>query len=71
MAAGGISDILITSPVVSAPGIDRLINLSRTIDITVVVDSLRNVEMIGAASLRSDVRINLLLDLDPGLHRTG
>ena len=71
MAAGGISDILITSPVVSSPGIDRLINLSRTIDVTVVVDSLRNVEMIGAASLRSDVRINLLLDLDPGLHRTG
>ncbi len=71
MAAGGISDILITSPVVSPLGIDRLINLSRATDITVVVDSLRNVEMIADASLRSDVRINLLLDLDPGLHRTG
>ena len=71
MAEGGIGDILITSPIVTALGIDRLIELSRTSDITVVVDSIENVEMIAAASARSKASINLLLDLDPGLHRTG
>jgi len=69
LADGGITGILITSPVVSAPAIRRLVELARhTEGLTVVVDHPENAEALAAAA---DRPLGVVIDIDPGLHRTG
>jgi 3-hydroxy-D-aspartate aldolase len=69
LAAGGIARILITSPVVSEPAIRRLVELgSRTDELIVVVDHPDNAAALAAAA---DRPLDVLVDIDPGIHRTG
>jgi 3-hydroxy-D-aspartate aldolase len=72
-ADAGITDgILITSPVVSASAIERLVRLNgRTHELICVVDNPINVRAIGAAAERAGKPLGLLIDIDPGIHRTG
>jgi 3-hydroxy-D-aspartate aldolase len=54
---------------VSAPAIRRLVELRRTIDeLIVVVDHPDNAAALAAAA---DRPIDVLIDIDPGIHRTG
>lgn len=70
LAEGGITSILITSPVVSAPAIARLAALNARIrDLAVVIDSPANA--IELANAVSDRKLNVLIDVDPGIRRTG
>jgi D-serine deaminase-like pyridoxal phosphate-dependent protein len=70
MADGGIGSILITSPVVSAPAIERLIALNAHIpDLRVVVDNPANVTALATAA--SGKPLQVLIDIDPGIRRTG
>ena len=72
MAAGGIDNILITSPVVTPAAIERLMIANRnTPELLVVVDNAVNVSALASAAKQADKPLNVLLDLDPGLHRTG
>ncbi|MEX1153296.1 DSD1 family PLP-dependent enzyme [Parvibaculum sp.] len=72
MAAGGIDGILITSPVVTAQGIERLTALNAKIpDLMVVVDNPVNVRALAAAAAEAGHPLKILIDLDVGLHRTG
>lgn len=61
----------ITSPVVSAPAIARLIALNaRTEGLMCVVDNPANVAALGAAA--DDARpLRVIIDIDPGMRRTG
>lgn len=69
--SGEIGDVLITSPVVSDPPIARLGELNRRIGrLTVVVDHPENIEKLGVAFDR-DAPLELLIDIDPGIRRTG
>lgn len=69
LADGGIGKILITSPVVSEPGIRRLVELERRCEeLIVVVDHPDNAAALAAAAAR---RLGVLIDIDPGMHRTG
>lgn len=71
MAAGGIASILITSPVVSDPAIKRLVALNGKIpDLQVVVDNPDNVRAL-AAAIGSGKTLKVLIDIDPGIRRTG
>jgi 3-hydroxy-D-aspartate aldolase len=72
MAENGVAAGLhITSPVVSAPAIDRLIALNeRTDGLMCVVDSVQNVQALGLAAAGGKP-LQLVIDLDPGMHRTG
>ena len=64
----GIEGILITSPVASAAAIERLAALAaRSPTLRASVDHPRVVEALD----RLGVRMTLLVDVDPGLHRTG
>ena len=64
--------LLLTSPVVSVPGIKRLIELNRqTEDLMCVVDNPKNVKDLGEAAQESGKNLNVLIDVDPGIHRTG
>jgi D-serine deaminase-like pyridoxal phosphate-dependent protein len=70
LAAEGISDILITSPVVPRQAVERLARLNReTARLAVVVDHPDNVDRI-AAAVAPD-RLAVLVDVDTGSHRTG
>jgi D-serine deaminase-like pyridoxal phosphate-dependent protein len=68
----GIDGILLTSPLVSEGSIARLVALARRVPrLMAVADHPRAVDAIGAAATEAGVRLNLLVDLDMGLHRTG
>jgi D-serine deaminase-like pyridoxal phosphate-dependent protein len=69
LADGGIAGILITSPVVSAPAIRRLVELNRTShELMVVVDHPDNAAALAAAT---DRPLHVVVDIDPGIRRTG
>ncbi|HEV2363987.1 MAG TPA: DSD1 family PLP-dependent enzyme [Caulobacteraceae bacterium] len=68
LSAGGIGDILITSPVVGAAAVERLAALGRrATGLMAVAD---HPDAVGAIA-RSSAALTLLVDIDPGLHRTG
>jgi D-serine deaminase-like pyridoxal phosphate-dependent protein len=69
--SGEIQDVLITSPVVSAPAIARLAALhARISGLMVVVDHPDNARAL-AAAISVDRPLGVLIDVDPGIHRTG
>lgn len=71
MAAGGIASILITSPVVSEPAIKRLVALNGKISgLEVTVDNPDNARAL-AAAVGAGKTLNVLIDVDPGIRRTG
>jgi D-serine deaminase-like pyridoxal phosphate-dependent protein len=64
--------LLITSPVVSGPAIARLTALNaRCAGLMCVVDNPLNVGALGAAARGAGKRLSVILDIDPGLQRTG
>ncbi|RYD90147.1 MAG: DSD1 family PLP-dependent enzyme, partial [Sphingomonadales bacterium] len=72
MADGGVGAILITSPVVSAPAIARLMQLNARIpDLRVTVDNPDNVTALAAAAELAGKPLQLVVDIDPGIRRTG
>ena len=69
---GVIDGLLLTSPVVSAPAIQRLMELNaRTNGLMCVVDHPDNVKALAAAARASGKPLQVLIDIDTGIHRTG
>jgi D-serine deaminase-like pyridoxal phosphate-dependent protein len=72
LAEGGIGGLLITSPVVGEAAVERLIALAgRSPGLMASCDHPDAVAAIGAAAKAAGVSLTLLVDLDPGLRRTG
>jgi D-serine deaminase-like pyridoxal phosphate-dependent protein len=71
LAAEGISDILITTPVIGGPKIRRLVELQRVARVAVVVDDIENANQIASFSSSSGVEVDLLVELDVGQNRCG
>ncbi|MES1989680.1 MAG: DSD1 family PLP-dependent enzyme [Pseudomonadota bacterium] len=72
MGEGGVESIIITSPVVTRQGIARAMMLNARIsDLMLTVDNPENASALGAAAKASGKPLKVLVDLDPGLHRTG
>lgn len=74
LADGGIlAGLHITSPVVSPPAIERLVALNARVEgLMCVVDNPDNVHAIGAAAAAAGGKpVQLVIDVDPGIHRTG
>jgi len=71
MAAGGIGDILITTPVVDAAKITRLIALRRDARIAVVADDERNLESLSTATSAAGVALDIVIEVDVGQGRCG
>ena len=69
---GGVSGILITSPVVTNHKIERLIETLRFApDTMVVVDNNKNANELNAAMCAAGFSLNVLVDIDAGIGRTG
>jgi D-serine deaminase-like pyridoxal phosphate-dependent protein len=72
LAAGGVSGLLITSPVAAPGAIARLAALAaRAPDLMAVVDSPEVAARIDAALGTAGARLHVLIDIDPGIRRTG
>jgi D-serine deaminase-like pyridoxal phosphate-dependent protein len=66
LAADGVANIHLTSPVVTPPAIARLAALNERIALSVVVDHPDNARALGALE-----GLTVFIDVDPGSHRTG
>jgi D-serine deaminase-like pyridoxal phosphate-dependent protein len=72
LAAAGVRDILITSPVVPAQALARLAGLAPRLDrLAVVADHPDNVDAISAALANVGASLDVVVDVDTGAHRTG
>lgn len=72
LAAEGVTGLHITSPVVAAPAVARLAALhARAPDLSVVADHPTNIAALAAALPVGGPPLRVLVDVDPGIHRTG
>lgn len=71
MAAAGIKDILVANQIVGPQKIARLVNLRRHADVKVIVDSIDNVQEIGAAATVKGVTVGVLVEINVGMDRAG
>ncbi len=72
LANAGIQDILITGPIVTADKMHRLAELSTRVgSVMVVVDHPDNIRLLDRVLKKRGVSIDVLLDVDVGMHRTG
>ncbi len=72
LVRSGIRPVLITSPVVTEYKIERLMDsLSRDPELMVVLDNPSNARKLNEAASRRGLTLNVLVDLDPGMGRTG
>ncbi len=72
LAEGGVDGLHITAPVVSRPAIARLAALNeRLSSLTVVVDDPQNARDLASAIEAGGGRLGVIIDVDPGIHRTG
>jgi 3-hydroxy-D-aspartate aldolase len=72
LADAGVENLLITSPVVTDKGIERLIALNaRMPDLMATIDNPETAGRIDTAAKASGKKLKVLVDLDPGMSRTG
>lgn len=71
MAENGIDDIFIAYPLVVPSKIERAIELSRQIRLSLAADSLAGAELMSDLALEHGVKLRVLLEIDTGLNRTG
>lgn len=72
LAEGGVNNILITSPVVTPQAIERLVKLNGKIsDLRVVADNPDNVDALASAAQAAGKTLDIVVDIDPGIRRTG
>ena len=72
MVDAGISDVLITSPVVTPDKIDRVVGVAeRSSGVAIVVDQAQNVRDLNDAAADKGIRLSVLIDLNVGTDRTG
>ena len=68
----GLKGILITSPVVTDYKVERLMDcVANDPELTVVVDNPANARKLDEAARKRSFNLNVLVDLDPGMGRTG
>ncbi|MCA0211074.1 MAG: DSD1 family PLP-dependent enzyme [Proteobacteria bacterium] len=72
LAGGGVTGILITSPVAAPAAVDRLAKLAATAQgLMAVVDHPGVAARIDAALAAAGARLDVIIDIDPGIARTG
>ena len=72
MVEAGIDAVLITSPVVTRDKIARTVELARrSRGVQIVVDDAAAATALGEAARSAGVTVGVLIDLDPGMGRTG
>jgi 3-hydroxy-D-aspartate aldolase len=72
LGAEGVESLHITSPIVTPQAITRLIALNGKVkELMVVVDHPANVDALADAAAKAGKPLTVVIDIDPGMHRTG
>jgi D-serine deaminase-like pyridoxal phosphate-dependent protein len=71
LAAGGVSEVLVTTEVVGSTKVRRLLGLARQINVTTVVDDAGAAEQLSNAAVEVGLRLRCLVDLNVGQNRCG
>ena len=72
LAEGGVTGILITSPIAAPGAVDRLAKLAARADgLIAVVDHPDVAARIDAALAVAEAKLDVIIDIDPGIARTG
>ncbi len=72
LGEAGIQSLHITSPVVTPQAIQRLVELNAKVSgLMLVVDHPDNAEALAAAAAKAGKPLTVIVDIDPGIHRTG
>lgn len=72
MVNAGVGDVLVTTGVVDASRVRRLVSIAgKAAGLKVVSDHAANVELLAEAAAAAHVRLNVLVDLNCGSNRTG
>jgi D-serine deaminase-like pyridoxal phosphate-dependent protein len=71
MAAAGITDILVANQIVTPAKITRLVNLRARANVAVAVDDAGNVSAIGAAATQNGLVVDVLVEVNTGMNRSG
>ena len=72
MGGAGIAGVLVTSPVVANTKIDALMALNGVAEgLMQTVDNMQNLRALDAAAGQAGAPLNVVIDVDVGLHRTG
>jgi D-serine deaminase-like pyridoxal phosphate-dependent protein len=67
----GLTDILITSPVVTGHKITALMQCAKTGSVMTVIDNRENAEALNLAAAQNGLKLSVLVDINPGMGRTG
>jgi len=71
MVSGGIDDVLVTTPVVGAAKIGRLVALAARANVAVVADDLANVRALGSEATARKQNLGIVIEIDVGQNRCG
>ena len=71
MEANGIRDIMVANQIIGAPKIKRLINLTKKIKISSLVDSIEGAEELSRIAAEEKVTLTVYLEIDIGMGRCG
>lgn len=72
LADGGITGLLITSPVTAPAAIARLVSLAaRSAGLIATIDNPGVAQRIAAAVAEAGTSLDVMIDIDPGIRRTG
>lgn len=71
LAEAGVTGLHLTSAVVAPQGIERLLALNGKSRVTLCVDNPANVDVLAEAAAKAGQILALVVDIDPGIHRTG
>jgi 3-hydroxy-D-aspartate aldolase len=72
LARGGVQNIHITSGIVTDQGIERVMRLNAAIsDLMITVEDLGIAKKLDSAAKSAGKPLNVIIDIDIGLHRTG
>ena len=71
MFAAGVKRVLIANEVIGVQKIEALALLAKHGDLTVAVDSLKNIEQISEQLSQKNTNVGVLIDLDVGMARCG
>jgi D-serine deaminase-like pyridoxal phosphate-dependent protein len=71
LAAGGVSELLVTTEVIGPTKIRRLLAVARQVNVMTVVDDAGAAEEVSRAAIEAGLRLRCLVDLNVGQNRTG
>jgi D-serine deaminase-like pyridoxal phosphate-dependent protein len=71
LAAGGVSELLVTTEVVGPTKVRRLLGIARQVGVITVIDDAQAAQQISNAANEAGLRLRCLVDVNVGQNRTG